>query len=242
MSSILSKLINLAGNITGILSVANGGTGLASGTDGGILGYTATGTLASSGALTANQLIKGGGAGVTPSTLAAGTNGDVLEMVAGVPAYSSTITTLKTFNAGIVVSSAANQATLNNFQRATTASTFTFNNTGGTSSSATLVYYRIDDWVTLFLPAINATSGTASTLFTSDTAIEAWARPTGTATGPIANIRNNAAVVAEMGFYQVNSAGNIVIRRTTTSTAWSNAVSCGIQSAQSLVYYVGSGS
>lgn len=71
------------------LPVANGGTGLTSGTSGGILGYTATGTLASSGALTANQLIVGGGAGVTPSTLAAGSQYQVLRMGASTPAYGS---------------------------------------------------------------------------------------------------------------------------------------------------------
>jgi hypothetical protein len=50
-----------------VVPVANGGTNLASGTSGGILGYTASGTLASSVALTANVLTKGGGAGATPT-------------------------------------------------------------------------------------------------------------------------------------------------------------------------------
>lgn len=49
-----------------ILGVANGGTGLASGTSGGILCYTASGTIASSSAMTANYIIKGGGAGACP--------------------------------------------------------------------------------------------------------------------------------------------------------------------------------
>jgi hypothetical protein len=54
-------------DITGTLPVANGGTGLTSGTSGGVLAYTASGTLASSGALTANLPVIGGGAGVAPS-------------------------------------------------------------------------------------------------------------------------------------------------------------------------------
>jgi hypothetical protein len=54
--------------LSGTLGVANGGTGLTSGTSGGILAYTATGTLASSGALAANKVVIGGGAGVVPST------------------------------------------------------------------------------------------------------------------------------------------------------------------------------
>jgi hypothetical protein len=58
-----------ATGLTGLVPVANGGTGLASGTSGGVLGYTATGTIASSIALTANQIVLGGGAGATPVPL-----------------------------------------------------------------------------------------------------------------------------------------------------------------------------
>jgi hypothetical protein len=46
---------------TGTLPVANGGTGLTSGTSGGVLYYSATGTLASSAALAASALVIGGG-------------------------------------------------------------------------------------------------------------------------------------------------------------------------------------
>lgn len=84
--------ISVSGNtvsLTTPVTVSNGGTGLSSGTSGGILGYTASGTLASSGALTANQLIVGGGAGVTPATLAAGSQYQVLRMGATTPAYGS---------------------------------------------------------------------------------------------------------------------------------------------------------
>lgn len=69
------------------LPVANGGTGLTAGTSGGILGYTATGTLASSALLTANQIVIGGGAGATPSALAAGSQFQVLVMGASNPGY-----------------------------------------------------------------------------------------------------------------------------------------------------------
>ena len=63
------------GSITGItdLAVADGGTGLSSGTSGGVLAFTASGTLASSSALAANALVIGGGAGVAPSTTTTGT-------------------------------------------------------------------------------------------------------------------------------------------------------------------------
>jgi hypothetical protein len=60
--------VALGTDVSGTLPVANGGTGLTAGTSGGILAYTATGTLASSAALTANKVVIGGGAGVVPST------------------------------------------------------------------------------------------------------------------------------------------------------------------------------
>lgn len=56
------------------LPVASGGTGLTAGTSGGVLYYSASGTLASSAALAANALVTGGGAGVAPLTITTGTN------------------------------------------------------------------------------------------------------------------------------------------------------------------------
>lgn len=54
-------------DISGTLGVSQGGTGLASGTSGGVLAFTASGVLASSGALTANLPVIGGGAGAAPT-------------------------------------------------------------------------------------------------------------------------------------------------------------------------------
>lgn len=56
-----------------IRGVARGGTGLTSGTSGGVLAFTATGTLSSSAALATNALVIGGGAGAAPSTTTTGT-------------------------------------------------------------------------------------------------------------------------------------------------------------------------
>lgn len=50
------------------ITAANGGTGLTSGTSGGVLAFTGSTTLASSGALTANAPVIGGGAGAAPSS------------------------------------------------------------------------------------------------------------------------------------------------------------------------------
>lgn len=60
------------------VAVADGGTGLSSGTSGGILGYTASGTLASSVALGAGNLVVGGGAGATPTSVTAGATTTIL--------------------------------------------------------------------------------------------------------------------------------------------------------------------
>lgn len=62
----------LTTGVTGILPVGSGGTGIASGTSGGVLYYSATGTLSSSAALAASALVIGGGAGAAPSTVTTG--------------------------------------------------------------------------------------------------------------------------------------------------------------------------
>lgn len=64
--------VSLTAHVSGTLPVANGGTGLTAGTSGGVLYYSGTGTLASSGALTDNVLVLGGGAGSAPTSLSAG--------------------------------------------------------------------------------------------------------------------------------------------------------------------------
>jgi hypothetical protein len=74
--------LNLAGGstiVSGDLPVADGGTGLGSGTSGGVLAFTAAGTLASSAALTDNGVVIGGGAGAVPETIAVGTDNQVLK-------------------------------------------------------------------------------------------------------------------------------------------------------------------
>ena len=55
-------------SLTVPLSVANGGTGITSGTSGGVPYFSGASTLASSAALGATQLVMGGGAGAAPNT------------------------------------------------------------------------------------------------------------------------------------------------------------------------------
>ena len=82
---------DLGTTLTGQVAVADGGTDLTSGTSGGILGYTAAGTLASSIALTANAIVLGGGAGATPTPLGSlGTTTTVLHgNAAGAPTFGA---------------------------------------------------------------------------------------------------------------------------------------------------------
>lgn len=73
------------------IDVINGGTGLSSGTSGGILGFVGSTTMASSVALTNHALIVGGGAGATPTPLASlGTTTTVLHgNASGNPSYGA---------------------------------------------------------------------------------------------------------------------------------------------------------
>jgi hypothetical protein len=83
--------VNLANGVTGTLPVGNGGTGLTSGTSGGVPYYSAANTVASSAALAANQLVLGGGAGTTPATLGSlGTTTTLLHgNAAGAPTFGA---------------------------------------------------------------------------------------------------------------------------------------------------------
>lgn len=83
--------LDAAAIAAGTLAVARGGTGLSSGTSGGVLAYTATGTLASSAALAANGVVIGGGAGAVPATIATANNGVLITSAGGVPSISSTL-------------------------------------------------------------------------------------------------------------------------------------------------------
>jgi hypothetical protein len=91
-----TTFVNAATNVTGTLPVVNGGTNLSAGTSGGVLAYTATGVLASSGALAANNVVVGGGAGAAPSSTnllaisAAVTTGNYIKAIG----YADTITAL----------------------------------------------------------------------------------------------------------------------------------------------------
>lgn len=120
----------------GALPVANGGTALTSGTSGGILGYTGTGTLASSVLLASNGVVLGAGAGATPTATTAGTADQVLRVpgAGGTPAFGTVDLTKSAAVTGILTS--VNGGTGNGFAKlsgpATTEKTFTLPNATST--------------------------------------------------------------------------------------------------------------
>lgn len=81
----------LTANFSVALGVTSGGTGMSSGTSGGIIGFTAATTIGVSSVLTKNALVLGGGAGALPSTpVGLGTTTTVLHgNVAGAPSWSA---------------------------------------------------------------------------------------------------------------------------------------------------------
>lgn len=90
-SGVVSSAQPSFSNISGTVAVSQGGTGITSGTSGGILGFTAAGVIASSVALTASALILGAGAGATPTPLGSlGTTTTVLHgNAAGAPTWGA---------------------------------------------------------------------------------------------------------------------------------------------------------
>lgn len=163
-ASALLKATSLTLGWTGILSVARGGTGLASGTSGGILGYTASGTLASSAALGANGVVIGGGAGATPTAITAGTNGQLLlGVTSSAPAMATMSGDATIVNTGAIT--IANNAVTNAKSAQMAAATLKMNPTGSTANASDATIQGLTNLVspsaTLdFIPIYDHTSGT----------------------------------------------------------------------------------
>ena len=77
--------------LTNPLAVTSGGTGLNSGISGGIPYFNTNTTMLSSGVLTANGVVIGGGAGTAPFTLAVGPSNTVLHGTGGAPSFGQIV-------------------------------------------------------------------------------------------------------------------------------------------------------
>lgn len=114
------------------IPVSSGGTGLASGTSGGVLGFTASGTIASSVALTQYALVAGGGAGATPIPVTKGTAGQILiDQTGANPAWTTMGTDATIDSAGALT--IANNAVTNAKLATQAAYTIKGNITGSTA-------------------------------------------------------------------------------------------------------------
>lgn len=82
--------VNINSGTTGTLAATRGGTGLTSGTSGGLLYFNSATTIASSAALTSNAILYGAGAGNAPATItnnATATRKFVTQVSSGAPSY-----------------------------------------------------------------------------------------------------------------------------------------------------------
>lgn len=168
--------VSLTADVSGTLPVANGGTALTSGTSGGVLAYTAAGTLASSAALAANQLVLGGGAGAVPATIGSlGTTTTLLHgNAAGAPTFGAVSLTAdvsgvlpeanggtnqSTYTQGdILYASAAN--TLSKLAKNTTATRYLSNT--GSSNNPAWAQVDVTSGITGTTPVANGGTGLTS--------------------------------------------------------------------------------
>lgn len=99
----------------GTVLVGGGGTGVTAGTSGGVLYFNSTSTMASSGALTASQIVLGGGAGLAPTSLAAPTSGQILVGNTTTPGWATMGTDATITNTGAltIASNAITTAKIN---------------------------------------------------------------------------------------------------------------------------------
>lgn len=181
-SSIKSGVINLAtSNILGVLGVSNGGTSQSTYATGDTLYASASNTL---------------------SKLSAGSNGDLYELASGVPSWSSTISTAKTFSGNVTVQGIADFTTTNTQPSGTT-------NTFGT--------YIYNTSSTGWLDVLTSSTGGASfgaRVYNNGT-YNQWM----SVTSPGSATLGNTAAIGNTGY-----AGNPIVGRTDGSGASSGYV------------------
>ncbi|HEX8106706.1 MAG TPA: hypothetical protein VF516_03210 [Kofleriaceae bacterium] len=143
-------------NFANPITVPSGGTGLAFGTSGGVLAFTAATTIASSAALGANQIVLGGGAGVVPSTpVSLGTTTTVLHgNAAGAPTWGAVSLTADVSGILPVANGGSGVAT------ASANTVFAGPTSGGAAAPGFRALTNAD--IALFAPITNSLSGDVS--------------------------------------------------------------------------------
>jgi hypothetical protein len=154
---------------TGTLGVDQGGTGITSGTSGGVPYYSASGTIASSGALTASALVLGGGAGAAPTPLGSlGTTTTVLHgNASGAPTFGAVSLTADVTGT-LPIANGGTGTTSTTFVNLATNVTGTLPNTnGGTGQSSAFTQYGVTYAATTSALATTA-AGTAGYVLTAN--------------------------------------------------------------------------
>lgn len=166
------------------------------------------------------------GAAIVGSKLVAAASG----VIGAVTATTQTFTGIKTFETSVKLASAGGTASeLNYYEENTHVSTFTFDGSGGTSSSITIQVIRIGSLVTLAIPFVTATTGTNSAALNSNTVLLSRWRPIRNTTFTIP-VMNNGAVVADgTGMMRITTAGLITFYRNNLDNFFTNSATAGFQ-------------
>lgn len=210
-------------SLTAPVTVALGGTGLASGTSGGIPAYTGTTTLTSSALLTQHGLLLGGGAGAVPYAIPSlGTSGQVLQSngVAADPSWAAvntgTVTSVAT-SSGLTGGTITATGTISCVAAAsgvkgcpTPDGTAThFLSGAGTWINATNV-----DYVSLSTVSQVLTGGFHPTAFSNGT-VSSGTKTIDCGNGPLQTLTNGGAFTLAMSAND----GNCVVRITNNASA-----------------------
>jgi len=217
------------------LPVANGGTALTSGTSGGVLAYTASGTLASSAALTASALVLGGGAGATPTPMGSlGTTTTVLHgNAAGAPTFGAVSLTadvsgtLPNTSGGTGQSSAFTQygvtyASTTSVLATTSAGTSTTVLHGNAGGAPTFGAVSLTADVTGNLPTSNLNSGTSASATTFWRGDGAWAVPSGTSSGTVTSVAATVPSIFSISGSPITTSGTLAMTYSGTALPVAN--------------------
>ena len=139
--------VSLTADVTNTLPVGSGGTGITSGTSGGVPYFSSTSAIASSGALTQYALVTGGGAGAAPAVVSGlGTTTQVLHgNASGLPSFGA-----------ITTSDLPSNSDLRQFGT-------TFGDTGGSAlTSGSVVTYAVAYSCTISAWNISVDAGTVT--------------------------------------------------------------------------------